>query len=87
MLVILLPLLFGLIQADDVRMDCHPEPDADKTKCEKRGCIWGPSASVEAALEKNNGPANPWGEDFKKITISSNYIGKTLNVKIGVKGR
>ncbi|KAG8445217.1 hypothetical protein GDO86_010120 [Hymenochirus boettgeri] len=26
------------------RFDCHPEPNADETKCASRGCIWKPSS-------------------------------------------
>ncbi|CAJ0598366.1 unnamed protein product [Cylicocyclus nassatus] len=94
---------------DDVRFDCHPEPNANVDSCEQRGCIWKVSTAypgiphcymkkgigyrilssteTEAVLERNDGPKNPWGNDIKQIKLTSTYIGKTLNVKIGVEGR
>ncbi|EGT42649.1 hypothetical protein CAEBREN_25327 [Caenorhabditis brenneri] len=38
-------------------------------------------------LRKNNGPKNPWGEDFQNIQIRTSTIGSVLNVKIGLDGR
>ncbi|VDK59448.1 unnamed protein product [Cylicostephanus goldi] len=41
------------------------------------------SAAAEVVtLTKNDGPKNPWGEDFEQILFTHSYIGKTLNVKI-----
>ncbi|VDK43475.1 unnamed protein product [Cylicostephanus goldi] len=113
---------------EEVRFDCHPEPDASAEKCSRRDCIWKSSTAYvshadmitwmilsnkvflqigvpwcfmkpgigyrilsssesKTELVKNNGPRTPWGEDIGRITLTSSYIGKTLNVKIGVEGR
>ncbi|VDN32426.1 unnamed protein product [Cylicostephanus goldi] len=32
--------LLGITTGEDVRFDCHPEPDASKEVCERRNCIW-----------------------------------------------
>ncbi|CAJ0608576.1 unnamed protein product [Cylicocyclus nassatus] len=37
---ILYVLLLGIATSQDVRFDCHPEPDANKAECENRKCIW-----------------------------------------------
>lgn len=38
-------------------------------------------------LQKNNGPKNPWGDDFQNIQLKTNMVGSVLNVKIGIDGR
>ncbi|EYB82495.1 hypothetical protein Y032_0358g3401 [Ancylostoma ceylanicum] len=43
-------LLFSLVWADDVRMDCHPEPGASQQNCEERNCIWQPPADRQATI-------------------------------------
>ncbi|PIO63890.1 hypothetical protein TELCIR_14497, partial [Teladorsagia circumcincta] len=78
-------------------LDCHPERNADRQSCEARDCIWAKPKPALAllskqddvlnVLRKNNGPRNPWGADFEEIQMKSEYIGKTLNVKIFVEGR
>jgi hypothetical protein len=25
---------------NELRRDCHPEPNADEAKCRERGCVW-----------------------------------------------
>lgn len=42
-------LAFGLAWADDVRMDCHPEPGASQQDCEERDCIWQPPADQQVS--------------------------------------
>ncbi|KAK6734135.1 hypothetical protein RB195_017734 [Necator americanus] len=59
-------LLFTVVWADDVRMDCHPEPSANKEKCEARDCIWQES--------KDSIPGIPWcymkkGIGYKYVSI------------------
>ncbi|KAK6031540.1 glycosyl hydrolase, family 31, partial [Ostertagia ostertagi] len=38
-------------------------------------------------LKKKKGTKNPWGDDIEEIQLKSDYIGKTLNVKIFAEGR
>ncbi|VDM84873.1 unnamed protein product [Strongylus vulgaris] len=45
------------------------------------------AAGKVTSLTKNNGPKNPWGKDIEQIYFTSNFIGKTLNVKIYVPDR
>ncbi|RCN42128.1 glycosyl hydrolase, family 31 [Ancylostoma caninum] len=102
-------LLVSLARADDARINCHPEPDANEQKCKARNCIWTSGDSVpgipwcymkpgvgykqaskqdsKITLRKNNGPKNPWGQDYGEIYLKSSFIGKTLNVKIYAENR
>ncbi|CAJ0599537.1 unnamed protein product [Cylicocyclus nassatus] len=32
--------LLGMVTGEDVRFDCHPEPDASEVVCKRRRCIW-----------------------------------------------
>ncbi|KAK6059217.1 hypothetical protein COOONC_03156 [Cooperia oncophora] len=49
-----LPLLMAVItsslRADNVRMDCHPEPDANQQNCEARNCTWLPPPDQDKTI-------------------------------------
>ncbi|XGW11781.1 hypothetical protein V3C99_012895 [Haemonchus contortus] len=45
--ILVVTVLIAQIRGDVVRMDCHPEPDASREKCEARNCIWQPSSEKQ----------------------------------------
>uniref|UniRef100_A0A7I4Y3Y9 P-type domain-containing protein n=1 Tax=Haemonchus contortus TaxID=6289 RepID=A0A7I4Y3Y9_HAECO len=48
---LLIAALVGCLHADDdVRMDCHPEPDANQDNCEARNCIWLPPPDQQRTM-------------------------------------
>ncbi|CAJ0608575.1 unnamed protein product [Cylicocyclus nassatus] len=72
--------VFGLTWADDVRMDCHPEPDATQQNCEARDCIW--------QEPPDQGHSIPWcfmkkGIGYTNVSTSGSVI--TLQKKSGPK--
>ncbi|XGW11778.1 hypothetical protein V3C99_012895 [Haemonchus contortus] len=48
---LLIAALVGCLYADDdIRMDCHPEPDANQDNCEARNCIWLPPPDQQRTM-------------------------------------
>uniref|UniRef100_A0A087Y481 alpha-glucosidase n=1 Tax=Poecilia formosa TaxID=48698 RepID=A0A087Y481_POEFO len=73
---------FDMISDELQRFDCHPEDNADETKCKARGCLWQTST-----IEKVPWCYYPSDYGYTVTTTSETSTGMTLDITRNMKYR